>query len=440
MYFTFCVLPFGIASAAHLRTYAQNTASAPLRAMQREAPQPFELELHNHKGVQYTAPITLGDQTLMAVYDTGSFEIMGISKHCKVCSLPSGLHTYDNSSSVSFKAGNGPIEDHHFAGGLVVARKDYETVHVGTAKSVFKVENMAFWQVVDTNMPVWMNKKASFTGIVGLGHRGAVPKVAGQPDDAKPMDSLIERTGTQRFAICLERGPQSPGHLTFNPAYDFSSTNWAKMFRRISVVGKHHWAVTMGSVSSISDSKVKQTCVGDQKCVAIIDSGTSLIGVPPHAVNMVLDIVNQVKYDCSNLDTLPELVFELDGQKFAMPGAAYTVQFGERDGKPTRCLPAFTDFDMTSDRGTVWILGMPFLRHFYTVFDREEPSIYVADQGEKCQPVAAHNATGANSTFFNTTGLVSGMRLRRQEQPAIADLSEAKLPSWAYAGQTHMTL
>jgi hypothetical protein len=396
-------------------------------------PQTFKLTLDNHKGVQYTGPITLDDQTLSAVYDTGSFEIMAISRQCQVCKIAPHLTTYDNSTSKSFRAGHRPIEQHHFAGGTVVARQDFESVHVGTVDSIFKVSNMAFWQVVSTDMSVWVNKKANFTAIVGLGHRSAVPDT---PENAKPMDSLIERTGTQRFSICLMRGPSNPGFLTFNPQYDLSSAGLNPMFRRIPVIGENHWAVALNSVSTVSNNVENRRCVDGQECIAIIDSGTSLIGVPPNAVAMVMDLINQVKYDCSNLDELPPLVFELAGQKFSMPGIAYTVQFGEAGGKPSRCLPAFTDFAMTSEQGTVWILGMPFLRHFYTVFDREEPSIYVADQGENCEPAAPPVPTVGG--FVNATGL-TGHNRHAHMQPTIADISQATLPSWA-VGQKKLVL
>jgi len=380
----FCWLPVILTAAANLRHSHDASAGSERRGLERDddvnelQPRTFKLALKNVKGVQYTAPISLGAQTFMAVYDTGSFEIMAISRQCKVCKLPSTLTTYDNSTSQSFVAGKRPIEDHHFAGGTVIARQDFETVHVGTVDSVFQVKNMAFWQVVDTNMPIWKNKKASFTAIVGLGHRGAVPDSG---TDGKLAESLIERTGTQRFAICLERGPSSPGYITLNPAFDFKSADFGSVFRRISVIGRHHWAVRMNSMSATLDGKTTSRCVGGHNCIAIVDSGTSLIGVPPHATDFIFDIVKQVKWDCSNLDTLPKLIFELDGQKFVMPASAYTVQLGPEGGKPYRCLPAFTDFFMTSDQGSVWILGMPFLRHFYTVFDRKEPSICVAEQG-----------------------------------------------------------
>lgn len=401
-----------------------------------EQPQPFKLVLSNHKGVQYTAPVSLDKQTLMAVYDTGSFEIMAISRLCKVCSISSSLTTYDNRNSQSYKEGHRPIEDHHFAGGVVTGRQDFETVHVGDLDSVFQVKDMAFWQIVSTDMPVWTNKKATFTAIVGLGHRGVVPDT---PEDGQPMDSVIERTGTRRFSICLVRGPANPGYIVFNPPYDLGLSGIGSMFRRVPVIGKNHWAVSLNSVSTIEGSKTTQACVGGEKCIAIVDSGTSLIGVPPNAVNMVYDVIKQVKPDCSNLDELPELVFELGGQKFSMPGSAYTVQFGAGPGNPGRCLPAFTDFAMTSDQGTVWILGMPFLRHFYTIFDREEPSIYVAEQGENCEPAEARNGTAATGAFWlNSTGLAADSQTKRA-QLTLADVSEARLPSWAN-GQKHIVI
>jgi len=209
------------------------------------------------------------------------------------------------------------------------------------------------------------------------------------------MKSLLELSSTRRFAFCLEA---NTCQLVFSPTYDLRPS--ALMFQPVPVIGINHWAVEMNSVSATHEGKTTSRCVDGQKCVAIIDSGTSLIGVPPNAVNFVFEIIQQIKYDCSNLDKLPDLVIDLGGHKFAMPPSAYVVQLGEAGGKATRCLPAFTDFAMTSDQGTVWILGMPFLRHFYTIFDREEPSLYVAEQGDDCEP-AAPKPTASKEVFFS---------------------------------------
>jgi len=129
-----------------------------------------------------------------------------------------------------------------------------------------------------------------------------------------------------------------------------------------------------------------------------------------------------IKPDCSNLHQLQDLVFNIAGQRFVMPSSAYVIQFRANPSQPRKCLPAFTDFAMTSPQGAVWILGMPFLRHFFTVFDRAEPSVFIAAQGPNCQPAAINN----NATFVNKTGLAF-----ESQEPAFADVSEATLPSWA---------
>lgn len=391
----------------------------------------YVLTLENHKGVQYFAPITLNKQKLAAVYDTGSFEIMAMSNMCSACQIPSNLFKYDNTTSETFTKGDNAIIDHYFAGGLVVAKQDFETVHIGDFGKDFAVKDMPFWQVVHTNMGVWMNKKAQFTAIVGLGHRTSVP---GTPEGERKVDSLLERTGTDRFAICLQKGRSNPGFITFNPHLDLpppalvnaasESSTPSSMFRRIPVIGKSHWAVELNEVSHLNGKDTDRRCHDGTACVAIIDSGTSLIGVPPMAVPMVMSIIKEIKQDCSNLDDMQDLVFTLGGQRFAMPPAAYVVQFPDGAGGH-KCLPAFTDFDMESRNGQVWILGMPFLRQFYTVFDRTEPSIYVADQGDNCDPVSSNSTM--NATFVNTSFVAP----RLHQEPALADISEAMLPSWA---------
>jgi len=246
----------------------------------------------------------------------------------------------------------------------------------------------------------------------------------------------LERTGTHRFSVCLQKGAEAglPGYIYFNPkstasfaAAQFTATGSNGMYRRLPVVGKNHWAITMDQAATSTGGTVTDTRCGAGAgpagaCVAIIDSGTSLIGVPPMAVPMIAKLAKLVKQDCSNVDSLPDLVFTLAGQKFVLPASAWVIRFKTTNfmGSVTKCLPAFTDFNMMSAHGNMWILGMPFLRHFYTVFDRSEPAIYVADQGDNCQPVPQ-----------NSTANFVGVPKPHQE-PSYADPSEAMLPSWAY--------
>lgn len=294
------------------------------------------------------------------------------------------------------------------------ARKDFETVHVGSSDSSLEVEHMSFWQVVATNMKVFLNKKAKFTAIAGLGHRRTALK--------SKADSLLERSGIQKFSVCLVPGLNQPGYITFNPSHNFAHP----AFRRLNVKGEDHWAVSLDHVTTDLHGTPLHSCWtfgGQHPCTAIIDSGTTLIGVPPNAVVMVRTLIKRIKYDCSNLDELPDLVFELDGKKFPLPARAYTVHFGMKNGKPYRCLPAFTDVSMSLQGANVWILGLPFLRHFYTVFDRQGPSIYVANQADDCEPALADK----HAFIEASEDILPG----RQSSPlSFVDLSEVDQPSW----------
>jgi hypothetical protein len=409
-------------------------------ANHHEALPEYKLTLHNYKGVQYFAPITFNDQKLSAVYDTGSFEVMAMSSMCAACRVPPPQMKYDNRSSSTFVKGGGSLQDHYFAGGLVQARRDLETVHIGDLGKALTVKSMPFWQVVHTDMTIWMSNKAQFTAIVGLGPKNMVPQTQTQLGE-EPVVTLLERTGIDRFAICLERGPSKPGHITFNPRFvppsstQFSATSESQagsavssMFRHVPLIGKNHWAVKLNEVSFFNGKSMERLCQSANSCVAVIDSGTSLLGVPTSASPVVRNLIKNIKGDCSNIDELPDLSIDLGGHRLALPPEAYIIRFRTSLDTKAKCLPAFTDFDMVSGHGDVWILGMPFLRHFYTVFDRHEPSIYIADQGDNCEPIV-HNSTA------NTTLLKVKMP-RPHQEPPIADISEATLPSWATARST----
>jgi len=376
--------------------------------------------MENYLGVQYIAPITLGDQALSAVYDTGSFDIMALSVGCKVCE--SSLQAYNNSTSTTFVSGGKSPAEHEYVSGKVIARQDYESVRVGNGTSPLLAQHMPFWQVMDTDIEIWIKDRAKFSVIVGLGHSHTVPTADGSPSDSV---SLLSRVDAKRFAICLERGPENPGWLTINPTWSAATQH---LYRTVPVVGKNHWASPLASFEA--DGFFANLCVG--RCVAIIDSGTSMLGVPTSALAAMTPLYDAVDGDCTGYADLPDIKLKIGSHVFVLPPSAYILQISSTisDGQTFRtCLPAFMNVDMATDDGDVWILGMPFLRHFYTVFDREGPSIHVAEQGEGCKPMAEEDSSameGAN--FLNPKGLAVR---KLPSLPTMADVRFAQRPMWA---------
>lgn len=383
------------------------------------------IELTNHKGIEYVGPISLGGQSLMAIYDTGSFDVMAVSDHCSSCRVPAKMKVYHNKSSKTFKKGkSSETFEHWFAGGSITARLDYETVAMGTKGTIVKADGTAIWQVTDTTLPQWTREElCKFTTIVGLGFGAVAPD---SPAGIAPVVQLLERAGTKSFAICLQKGKSNPGYVTLNPRYDFTSAGFTSMFRHLPVVGHKHWAVEHNGVSYFNGHYTDRRCDGPGECVAIIDSGTSLIGVPGLHMMFISEFASHIAPDCSNLDKLPDLNFDLGGHRFPLPASAYVLQL---DGK---CYAAFQQLTLDTDHGLAWVLGLPFLRHYFTLWDRQGPGLYIAEQGDNCKPGMANNMSvelaKTNGTF------------RAHIEPTIGDITQARLPSWAPHGSEKVTV
>merc|ERR1719321_923585 len=69
-----------------------------------------------------------------------------------------------------------------------------------------------------------------------------------------------------------------------------------------------------------------------------------------------------------------------------------------------RCVPAFMTINKNSAYGPVWILGMPFLRYYYTIFDRTNKKVHISEASESCQP----SPPNALPAFFNATHGING--------------------------------
>jgi len=382
--------------------------------------------LTNYKGVEYTGPITIGGQVLPAIWDTGSFDIMVASDHCKSCNIPPSLTIFKNKSSKTFTKGQCKVTSHchrthWFAGGKVTARHDFDAVEMGSKEATAKVNNMTVWQVTDTTLPQWVRPElCKFTTIVGLGMGEFVPDT---PEGHPPDRHMLHLLGTTRFATCFQKGATNPGFITLNPPYAPGAAGFAAMFRQVPVIGSKHWAVEQKGVSFATDGYVDKRCNGNQKCVAIIDSGTSLIGIPGIHMAFAQALAQKIDINCGNLADLPDLIFELGGQAFPLPASAYVLKM---QGK---CYAAFMQLSMASDHGIAWVLGLPFLRHYYTLWDRTGPSLFFAAQGDKCKPEASSN----NSNLFGHASV-------RTFEPTEGDIREARMPSFMPHGSEKLVI
>merc|ERR1719253_474908 len=137
--------------------------------------------------------------------------------------------------------------------------------------------------------------------------------------------------------------------------------------------------------------------------------------------------------DCSNIHSLPTLKFDLGTATVELPPHAYVVKGFKQANE---CHAAFMSMDMTSDLGKVWILGMPFLRYYYTVFDRPNKKVHFTPSTPSCTMPPTTYLASVFGGFVNQTNLASTRTgdaafSAADWQPMEADLLQARFPSFA---------
>lgn len=268
----------------------------------------------------------------------------------------------------------------------------------------------------------------------------------GYTADEKLEKGLLEVLTVNVFAFCLMRGQRySPGILTIAPVVAPS------LFQSIPVIGKAHWGVKVTGFGA-PGLPVANPC--NPSCGAIVDSGTSLIAVPPSAGKVVEALKRRIARDCSNIHTLPVLRLEFGDVVVDLPPQAYVMQVmsvkmsndhiweavlpwhGPEFEPQTTCLGAFMELsERKTAHGPMYIFGMPFMRYFYTVFDRPNKAIHVSKASPSCEPLGG---TYSFTNMTNGSGLsrASTAGVASDYQPLQVDLNSAMAPSWAFEKDT----
>jgi hypothetical protein len=407
---------------------------------------PYRQVLHNHKDVQYYGDVYVGGQSVRAIFDTGSFEVLVFGKSCVSCGSQKLL--YNHSASKDYRKGK-YMAQHTFGSGTTFAKEAYDTVQVGPLKS----EHQQVWEVYDADMPLL--EDSSFQAILGVGPPGSAEKLSKSgnatvvampqiPHASVDSDvALTSKLQVNSYSVCIGRKSSSPGYFVWGDVRPEDGAGHG-IFTSLKVEGDVHWAVRLSNVRMGQESKAYVGC--QSGCAAVIDSGTSLIAAPTEVIQKVDEALERLNEDCSNLWELPDLVFLLDGKEFSLPPDAYVGRTVEEGGFNLRnlvhfrfrsrhisCVPLFMDIDMDSQLGPMWILGLPFFRKYYTTLSYRyehkrqhvlDKHVSVALSDDRCEP------TMGNS-------LLSDEARRRDMVPRVIDPALLRMPSWVEAASTN---
>lgn len=107
-------------------------------------------------------------------------------------------------------------------------------------------------------------------------------------------------------------------------------------------------------------------------CQSVVDTGTSILAGPPSAVNKLVSQIGTVKEDCSNVASLPTIVFTFNGHDFPLEPDFYVIRVQDPSTNKDVCQLGLQGINAGAP---IWILGDPFLRKYYTVWDAEQKRV-----------------------------------------------------------------
>jgi len=367
----------------------------------------------NYANAQYTVAVHVGTpmQTLNAVPDTGSFELMMTAKGCSGCE---GHVMFDRHNSTTFMA-SGTQVDTTFGQGSVSSEAHYDRVQLGSL-----VADKQSILLMTKNSLRYFNE-AAYDAVMGMGRE---LKARSYSDDLSLMASLrAPVTG-----VCVGQHDGEPGRLQVGarvPGVDYVE---------LPVQGRTHWSIGVDSISLGKKGAQASTIdgCGTTGCTVIVDSGTSLMALPKSMYQAILDKIGRIEPDCSNIDSLPDLQLHVGEHTFSLPPQLYVAKM-EMDSAAAKvaklgtslpstfrmpwetnttmlqsgaaeCTHLFMEMDVSvNTAGPAMILGLPFFRRYATAFDREKQTVSLGEiplGSSLCTHCGSSHASNAASVLL----------------------------------------
>mmetsp|Transcript_9546 Transcript_9546/g.33826 ORF Transcript_9546/g.33826 Transcript_9546/m.33826 type:complete len:455 (+) Transcript_9546:102-1466(+) len=314
-----------------------------------------------HK-TSYYGRVTIGTpgQSFLVVFDTGSGNLLVPSEECQneACMKHARFGANQSSSfqqvscdGSAHAAGGAAPEDEvsiTFGTGEVWGRCVQEQICIGSVCS----RGSLVLATYESPMPFSSFK---FDGVLGLGTRAM-----SQGDDFNLMDRL-QKTGVLKqamFSVFMSDSDDEVSEITFGKVkheHLASELFWVDIAR-----DSGYWEVQVDDMHI--NGAPQSLCAG---CYAAVDTGTSELAGPSAVIDELARRLNVLE-DCSNLDSLPTLGFEIAGRVLNLEPRDYIDQANGN------CQVSLMALDVPPPKGPLFVLGIPFLQKFVTVYDNDK--------------------------------------------------------------------
>ncbi|KAG7710289.1 hypothetical protein KL914_001199 [Ogataea haglerorum] len=378
----------------------------------------------------YTVNVTVGDDTLPLLIDTGSAYLWVYGANCtdsscddkKLYQMSSGRES-GSLFTLSYSSGS--------ASGSVVS----DSLQLaGVAADDFSFG-------VASHVPD-LFKGYSFAGVLGLPATNATDGMTNLVTFLQNQGSLDKGV----FALCLgaystANGDSNAGLLVLGKdiaeLYD-ETISYAPVVEN----SNNYWQIVVDSISvdGYGVSFDKAAVDGDEsstKRLAVVDSGTTSIVTASADATKLHSFFNDSVTDGSNFavpcNTSYELAFEIGGQKWTLGPEDYLGSAYPSGSQYSGYCVSNIVGSPSLDNGT-WILGSLFLKNYYVTFDLDGAKVGLAnrtavqiDASASQSPLSSlpHSQTtaGASSAYYNSSTTPSSHRTLTPSTLSIASSS-----------------
>jgi len=355
-------------TAFQIKAMMERRAAQTLVAEERGEPLPI-VEMKDFQDSEYFGPVSIGtpEQTFMVIYDTGSSNLWVPSKKCTKSKACQNHTKYDSTASSTAEA-DGRKLLLPYGSGVCAGLLTRETVHVGGVE----LAKATFGEIVVEPGEIWV--ESPFDGILGL----AYPQIAMPPskDDPvlPPFDIMMQRSlldskvFSSFLTTCKPGEEQCDGsQLTLGGIDERKFTGEITYVHETNYQPKLGYWLVEATGFKVAGNRVACTnkLVG---CPMVVDTGTSILTVPPLEWRAIKKLIGTVNADCGNVAALPTLQFTFAGKDFPLEPDFYVLRGSDERGG-VQCQLGIQG--MSIGVPGMWILGDPFLRKYYTVFDRD---------------------------------------------------------------------
>lgn len=314
-----------------------------------------DIPVKDYMNTQYFVDVQVGTpaQIFTVVPDTGSSNLWMYSSKCKavVCWYHS---TYDASKSSTYKS-NGEKFDISYGSGSISGFVSEDVAKLGDATS-----SMQFGEIESVSGVAFYASQMS--GILGLAY-GSISV------DHLPTFVDSSNLSDKSFSFYLHENPEK-SYMTL-PGFDQEAMN-GQEFTFHNVVEQKYYSLALTGLRK-GDKKINA-----DGFKAVIDSGTSVLVGPNTLVKPLIEGIT-VNDDCSGIESLPDITFQIDNIDYVLTYNDYVLKVTQ--GDQTECVLAVMGQDFPAGFN-YFILGDSFMRRYYSFFDKNNNRVGFIDSAK----------------------------------------------------------